>query len=39
MKAATRFKAVGSIAKLSTVFGNNINNINNNIPEEIIEEA
>ncbi|XP_068899926.1 NACHT and WD repeat domain-containing protein 2 isoform X2 [Tenebrio molitor] len=38
MKAATRFKAVGSIAKLSTVFGN-INAINNNsVVEEITEE-
>lgn len=29
MKAQTRFKAVGSIAKLSTLFMNN-NNINHN---------
>ncbi|XP_064214500.1 NACHT and WD repeat domain-containing protein 2 isoform X2 [Tribolium castaneum] len=38
MKAATRFKAVGSIAKLSTVFGGNGNAINNNIVEEGGEE-
>lgn len=38
MKAATRFKAVGSIAKLSTVFGSNINVINNNIEVEQVPE-
>lgn len=38
MRAQTRFKALGSIAKLSTLFINNNNNTNDNNAEEVVVE-